>query len=154
MGAATLDVGAIRRAHGLSGQVQVELYTDRTERLDPGSVLRTDRGDLTVVAAAPHGRGFLVRFAEITDRSGAESWRGVTLRAERLEDDTVWVDQLFGATVVTPDGVVRGVVREVEQHPSADLLVLDTGALVPVTFVISVEPHARVVVDVPDGLFE
>jgi 16S rRNA processing protein RimM len=154
MNAATLDVGAIRKAHGLNGQVHVELFTDRTERLDPGTVLETDRGPLTVTHSAAHGRGFLVRFAEITDRASADAWRGVILRAERIDDDSLWVDQLYGATVVTTDGVVRGVVTAVEQHPSADLMVLDTGALVPVTFVTDVESPTRVVVDVPPGLFE
>ena len=153
-GATTLDVGAIRRAHGLRGDVHVELFTDRVERLAPGTQLETDRGALTVRHAAPHAGHFLVSFEEITSRDAAERWRGVVLRAPRLPGDDLWVDQLFGATVVTEDGVERGVVAGVEQHPSADVLVLDSGALVPVTFVTSVEPNARVVVTAPPGLFE
>jgi 16S rRNA processing protein RimM len=149
-----LDVGAIRRAHGLRGQVSVELTTDRLERLASGAVLQTDRGSLTVVDAAAHSGRFLVTFAEITDRETAESWRGTVLRAPRLDADVLWVGDLFGATVETADGTVRGVVVAVEQHPRADVMVLDTGALVPVTFVCDVTPGARVVVDVPEGLFE
>ena len=39
-------------------------------------------------------------------------------------------------------------------NPAADLLVLDTGALVPVVFVVGT-PHDGVIdVDTPDGLFE
>jgi len=150
-----LDVGYIVKAHGLRGQVIVELTTDRRERLDPGSVLSTDRGELRVISAAAHQHRYIVTFDGITDRAGAERWRAVTLRARRLEiDDVMWIDQMFGASVVTVDGTERGVVVAVEQHPTSDLLVLDTGALVPLTFVTDVTAHERVVVDGPEGLFE
>ena len=39
-------------------------------------------------------------------------------------------------------------------HEHADLLVLDTGALVPVVFVADGPTDGVVLVDVPDGLFE
>ena len=150
-----LDVGQIMKAHGLRGQVSVDLWTDRIERVAPGSVLDTDRGPLTVTSSIAHQARFLVSFAEIPDRTAAEKWRGVVLRAERLEDDDViWIDDLFDAVVVTTDGVERGRVVSIEQYPASDLLVLDTGALVPLTFVVDVDPHERITVDVPEGLFE
>ena len=37
---ALLDVGRIVKPHGMRGEVVVELVTNRTERLEPGSVLR------------------------------------------------------------------------------------------------------------------
>jgi 16S rRNA processing protein RimM len=151
---AVLEVGRIARAHGLKGQVSVELWTDRLERVAPGAVLLTDRGELTVRSSIAHQNRFLVSFAEITDRDEAERWRGVLLRAARLElDDVLWIDQLFGAEVLDR-GVPRGRVVSVEENPASDLLVLDTGALVPLAFVVSVEPHERIVVDAPEGLFE
>jgi len=150
-----LDVGQIMKAHGLRGQVSVDLWTDRLERVAPGSVLDTDRGALTVTSSIAHQARFLVSFAEIPDRTAAEKWRGVVLRAERLDDDNVlWIDDLFDAMVVTTDGVERGRVVSIEQNPASDLLVLDTGALVPLTFVTNVTPHELITVDVPEGLFE
>ena len=38
-------------------------------------------------------------------------------------------------------------------NPAADLLELDSGALVPVVFVTEQSPE-RIVIDPPDGLFE
>ncbi len=150
-----LEVGQIMKAHGLKGQVSVALYTDRTERVAPGTVLETDRGLLHVTASLAHQNRFLVNFAEIGDRETAERWRGVLLRAEAIEDDDViWIHDLFGATVETTDGVVRGVVTSVEDNPASDILVLDTGFLIPLTFVVSVEANEKIVVEVPDGLFE
>ena len=48
----------------------------------------------------------------------------------------------------------RQVVVGVEANPASDLLVLDSGALVPLTFVTTVEANVRIEVDVPEGLFE
>ena len=47
--------------------------------------------------------------------------------------------------------VVRPVA--VEANPASDLLVLDSGALVPLRFVVSAEP-GHVTVDPPAGLFD
>jgi len=149
----TLEVGRIVKAHGLRGQVQVDLWSDRVERLAVGTTLTSDRGPLVVEAAAAHQARFIVRFDRITTREEADDWRGVVLSAPRLEDDSViWIDQLFGAEVVDVAGVRRGV--DVEANPASDLMVLDSGALVPLTFVTDLEPNVRVVVDPPEGLFE
>lgn len=150
----TLEVGRIIKAHGLKGQVLVDLWSDRVERLDAGSELASERGPLVVIAAAAHQDRFIVTFEGVTTREGAERLRGVVLHAERIEDDDViWIDDLFGATVVDAEGVERGVVTSVEANPASDLLVLDTGHLVPLTFVTSVVANERIEVDVPEGLF-
>ena len=150
-----LDVGRIIKAHGLKGQVLVWLTTDRTERLDPGTRLDTDRGELVVLSAAAHQDRYIVSFDRIVTRDDAERWRGTVLRATRVDDDDViWIDELYDAEVFDAQGVRRGVVVDVEANPASDLLVLDTGALVPLTFVTGVEANARIDVDVPDGLFE
>jgi 16S rRNA processing protein RimM len=151
----TLEVGRIIKAQGLKGQVLVDLWTDRTERLDVGSQLFSERGTLTVVAAAPHQSRFIVTFDTIASRDEAERWRGQNDPAPRLEDESViWIDQLYDAEVFDASGVRRGVVVGVEANPASDLLVLDNGALVPLTFVTAVEANTRIDVDVPEGLFE
>lgn len=150
----TLEVGRIVKAHGLKGQVLVDLWTDRVERLDPGSELLSDRGTLVVAASARHQDRFIVSLEGVTTREGAERLRGVVLYAERIEDeDVIWIDDLFGATVVDAEGIERGVVTSVEANPASDLLVLDTGHLVPLTFVTNVVANERIEVDAPEGLF-
>jgi 16S rRNA processing protein RimM len=152
----TLEVGRIVKAHGLRGQVLVDLSSDRVERLSTGNTLFSDRGPLVVVAAAVHQKTrFIVTFDRIATREEAEHWRGVVLLAPRIEDDSViWIDQLYGAEVIDAGGVRRGVVVDVEANPASDLMVLDTGALVPLTFVVGVEANRRVEIDPPEGLFE
>lgn len=149
-----LEVGRITRAHGLRGEVVVDLLTDRAERVAPGSVLDSDRGPLTVSSSRPFKGGFLVRFEGYASRNETEGLRGVVLRAEALDDgDELWVHELIGCSVVEVGGVERGAVVAVEANPAADLLVLDSGALVPMNFVETVEA-GRIVVDVPAGLFD
>jgi len=151
----TLEVGRIVRPHGLRGQVLVDLWSDRRERLDPGTTLLSNRGPLVVASATAHQDRFIVAFEGISSRSQAEPWRGVVLSAPRIDDGSViWIDQLFGAEVVDAAGVCRGVVVDVEANPASDLMVLDTGALVPLTFVVTLEANRRVEIDAPEGLFE
>src|SRR3546814_16487166 len=77
-----LEVGRITKAHGVRGDVLVALSSDRTERLDPGSVLVTDRGPLTVESSSRHNDRWIVHFGGIHDRDQAAACRGTVLRGE------------------------------------------------------------------------
>jgi 16S rRNA processing protein RimM len=149
-----LDVGRIVKPHGLRGDVIVDLVTNRTERLDVGTVLDGDGRTFEVVRASQHKGRWIVTFAGVNDIDTAEGLRGVVLRAEPLDDpDALWVHELLGASVVEKDGTARGTVAAVQANPASDLLVLDSGALVPLRFVVEHSPE-RVVVDAPEGLFD
>jgi 16S rRNA processing protein RimM len=153
----TLEVGRIIKAQGLKGQVLVDLWTDRHERLAPGTQLLSERGPLLVIASAAHQHRFIVSFDGVDTREEAERLRGLVLSAPALDgvpEDVIWIHQLFGAEVYDANGQLRGVVRDVEANPASDLLVLDSGVLVPLTFVTKVEANQRIDVDVPDGIFE
>ena len=144
------------KAHGIKGEVQVRLVTDLTSRLDPGTVLTTDRGPMTVRASRPHQGVWLVHFEGVTTRNEAEALRGLVLRAEPVDDPEGgdFVHELIGCTVVDTSGVEHGVVESVQWNPAADLLVLGDGRLVPMTFVTEVVAGERVVVDPPAGLLD
>lgn len=142
------------KPHGLRGEVVVELFTNRTERLAPGTVLDTAHGPLEVVRSSAHHHRWIVAFAGVGDHAGAEALRDVVLSAEALHDpDALWVHELVGSDVVDTAGVFHGPVVAVEANPASDLLVLEGGGLVPLRFVVSQEP-GRVVVDLPAGLLD
>jgi len=149
-----LEIGHIRRAHGVRGQVAVELLTDRAERLAPGTRWYARGGWLTVVDASPHHARWLVRFEEVADRTTAQRYTNVSVYAERLDDpEELWVHELIGSDVVETDGTRRGTCVAVIANPASDLLELDSGALVPVVFVVDRAP-GRIVIDPPAGLFD
>ena len=149
-----LEVGYVARAHGLRGEVVVALTTDRVERVDPGTVLSTDFGDLTVAASRPHQDRWIVTFAGHETREQADALRGRTLRAAPLDDPAeLWVHDMIGSVVLTPAGDQIGRCVAVVANPAADLIELDNGALVPVTFVVDHAP-GTLTVDPPDGLLD
>jgi 16S rRNA processing protein RimM len=150
-----LEVGRVVKPHGIRGEVVVDLVTDRVERVAAGSVLSVDGEDLEIEASRPHQHRWIVRFAGVVDREGAERLRGAVLRAEPLHDPgALWVHELIGASVRDVAGRDLGTVAAVEANPASDLLVLASGALVPLAFLVEYVPGETVVVDVPEGLVD
>jgi 16S rRNA processing protein RimM len=149
-----LEIGQIRRAHGVRGEVLVDLASDRSERVTPGARWFARDGWLTVVAARPHQRRWLVTLEELSDRTAAQHYTNAPIYAVPIADpDTMWVHELIGADVVEVSGRSRGACVAVVANPAADLLELDSGVLVPVVFVVE-HDGATIVIDPPAGLFD
>jgi 16S rRNA processing protein RimM len=150
-----LEVGRIARAHGLRGELMVDFVTDQiAARTAPGTVLSTDRGDLTVESTRPHQHRFLMRFVGIETREQADELAGRVLYADPIDDpEALWVHDLVGARVVDRSGQDRGRVVSVLANPAHPILELDSGALVPTVFVTGLVDGV-VSVDEPDGLWE
>jgi len=151
-----LEVGRVGRAHGLRGEVHVVAVTNRPERFAPGSRLFVGARELVVESSRPSGSGWVVQFAGVSDRDAAEALRGLTVLGDASgepPEGELWVHEVIGAEVRDRAGARIGVVDAVQANPAHDLLVLDTGALVPMVFVVEHEPGV-VVVDLPDGLLD
>jgi len=160
-----LTVARIGRAHGLRGEVALDLRTDvPEERLTVGAVLATapaDAGPLTIAHVRQlHDKWFLM-FEEARDRTSAENLRGVELLAEPIEDeDDAWYPhELAGLRAEHVDGRVLGTIAGLEHLPAHDMLVLveESGARTLVPFVRAIVPvvdvaGGRVVIDPPGGL--
>ena len=103
-----------------------------------------------MVSSRPHQGRWIVVFAGVDGRDGAEALRGTRLSAPALEEEgALWVHELIGAEVVDVDGGSHGSVLAVEANPASDLLVLAGGHLVPLTFV--VERRADGMWQLPSG---
>jgi 16S rRNA processing protein RimM len=149
-----LEVGRIGRAHGVRGDVLVHLTTDRVERLAEGSRLKAGDRWLTVTSASRSNDRWRVHFEGVDDRGAAEALSRMVLAAEPIDDpEVLWVHKLIGARVIEVTGTERGRCVAVVENPAADLLELDSGALVPATFVVSASEDV-VTIDPPQGLFE
>lgn len=149
------EVGRVGRAHGVQGDVAVQLITDRTERVAPGARLLVGAHWMTVAASRLVGERWLVRFEGIEDRTAAERLTNAVVKAEPLADDgdELWVHHLIGSRVVDVDGVDHGVCVAVIDNPAHEILELESGALVPVTFVLGCTSGITTI-DPPDGLFD
>jgi 16S rRNA processing protein RimM len=165
-----LAIGRIGRAHGIRGEVSVEIRTDDPgARFAAGSSLATDPetvGPLTIETVREHSGRLLVRFEGFADRTAAETLTGTTLLIDSADvpptdDPDEFNDhELIGLTVVLTDGIEVGEVADVEHH-GQDLLVVrakdGTDALVPfvAAIVVEVDVNAgRLVLDPPQGLLD
>ncbi|MDR0782433.1 MAG: ribosome maturation factor RimM [Propionibacteriaceae bacterium] len=126
-------VGKLGRAHGLSGELFVDLRTDSPEqRFRVGAVVQAGSRALTVKRFRRHGERFVVAFSEVRDRTSAEQLIGAELfvqvdEAESPADSAEYYDhQLHGLTVEDALGVVVGKVIRVEHFEFQDLLVVET----------------------------
>ena len=166
-----LVVGRIGRAHGIKGEVTVEVRTDEPElRLAPGAVLATDpasAGPLTIETGRVHSGRLLLRFEGVADRTAAEALRNTLLidevdPEERPEDPEEFYDhQLIDLDVVTRDGTAVGRIAEISHLPYQDLLVVrrPDGGEVMIPFVSEIVPEIdlaeqRAVVVPPPGLLD
>ena len=162
-----LVVGRIGHAHGVKGEVSVEVRTDDPDRrYAPGSTLATDpaeRGPLTVLTVREHKGRLLVGFEGVADRDAAEALRGTLLVADSAtagdtEDGEWWDHDLVGLVAETTDGRKIGVVNDVLHPPGSPLLSIgEPEVLVP--FVAAIVPEVdvaggRLVVDPPPGLLD
>lgn len=151
-----LGVGRIVKPHGLRGDVIVSLSTNREERVAAGSVLwDADGRGFEVLRSSSHKGRYIVTFRDVHGIEQAERLRDTPLFAPPLVDpEALWVHDLIGSEVVDSTGVTVGTVTGVQANPASDLLVLDTGALVPLRFVTGSDPGKRVDVDLPEGLLD
>lgn len=161
-----LTVARIGKAHGLRGEVALEVRTDMPEeRFADGTVLDTDpaeRGPLTVRRSRVASGRWYVQLEGITDRDAAEALRGVELvvdGGDSDEEDAWYVHELAGLRAELADGTVVGVVRGLEHLPAHDMLVVEEngGARTLVPFVTAIVPTVdvaggRVVLTPPGGL--
>ena len=137
----------------------MSLSTNRHERVAAGTVLSLKDGtQLVIESSRPLQHRWIVRFSGVSTREGADMLHGAPLFAEPLDDpDALWVHELIGAIVVDQsDGAEIGTVSSVEENPASDLLVLDSGHLIPLRFVVSQDDGdpRRVTVDLPEGLLD
>jgi 16S rRNA processing protein RimM len=125
-------VGQVRGFHGLRGTVRVESLTDRAgDRFAVGGVLFREGGEdrLTIVEAGPDSLGWRLRFAEVSDRTAAESLRDVYLEAvvapgEELPRGEYYWHQVIGAAVADVDGTALGEVADIYRAGGAEVLVV------------------------------
>lgn len=150
-------VGRIGRAHGIRGEVAVDVRTDEPDRrFAPASTLIAGDRTLTVSRTRWHSGRLLAAFAEVPDRTAAELLRGTMLEAdvdpdELPSDEGEFYDrQLIGLEARTESGVAVGQVTAVVHHSEQDTLVVkrrDGGAELMVPFVTELVP----IVDVTGG---
>lgn len=169
-----LVVGRIAKAHGISGELVVEVRTDDPEaRFAVGNRLRlknsrTGAERVAVVSSVrPHAGRLLIRLDGVADRDAAEALRGGLFVVDSADlpaiddPDEFYDHQLEGLTVRTVDGEDLGAVVEVLHTSGGELLSVraESGAEVLVPFVAEIVTAVSLAdgivhVDLPEGLLD
>lgn len=167
---ARIGVGKVRRAHGVRGEVLVEVESDNPRRFDAGGELYAVASEdavrrLRIASSRPHGDGLLLSFDGVEDRDAAEALRGAELEVDRSEippagDGEVYYYELVGCRCSDrAEGDLGEVVDVVEDGGGLLLIVADGEKTLPVPFVrsfireLDVE-RGRLELDLPPGLVE
>ncbi len=137
----TVLIGRITAAHGVRGWLKLKSFTDPADNilLYGPWLFRDPRGQVREVALeALHRQGahFIARVAGCDDRDAAEALKGTEIHmpADALpvpDDDEFYWRDLFGLEVTNESGKMLGKVRTMMETGAHDVMVLDTGVLIP-----------------------
>jgi 16S rRNA processing protein RimM len=124
-----VTLAAIVGAHGVTGEVRVKLFGEGIATL---SVHRSfNDGALTLSKLRDDGKGgAIARFAEVVDRTAAESLRGTALAVPRsalppLAEGEYYHADLIGLAAVSDTGEPLGLVVTVENFGAGDVLEIE-----------------------------
>jgi 16S rRNA processing protein RimM len=126
-----LAVGRLGRAHGIHGDLILEVLTDFPERLKPGTLvyIGQEHRPLRLARSRQHSQGLLVAFEGITSPEEAAKLRNqlVLVRADdrpSLEEGEYYHHQLLGLQVVTEKGQVLGQLVEILETGANDVYIV------------------------------
>lgn len=138
MNADWINIGFIRKPHGLKGYVRVDALSDAPDRfagLDRiGVELRDGRREsLEIERCRQDGNSWLMKFLGIDTTESADRLRSGYIQVPEeavapLPVDAYYVFELEGCTVVSEAGEEIGIVREIMSMPANDVFVVDTPA--------------------------
>ncbi len=167
-----LVVGRVAKAHGVTGELVVDVRTDDPDvRFARGTTLRgrASRGgserDYTIESVREHSGRLLLRLAGVVGRDAADALRGTLFLVDAddlppiTEPDEYYDHQLEGLGVRTVTGEDVGTIAEVLHTAAGELLSVKSaeGTEILVPFVSAIVTTVSltdgiVEIDPPDGL--
>ena len=125
-----VTLAAVSGAHGIGGEVRLKLFAQSPESLGRYKAVEVGGRMLTLKSVKPGGGGAIARFAEVNDRSGAESLRGSLIVVPRsalppLEEGEYYHADLLGLPCESLDGEPLGTVVAVEDFGAGDIIEIE-----------------------------
>jgi len=133
-------VGVIGKPHGVKGYVYVRMFTDYPDSIKKDSILYLDEKcmvkarvvDIRMTISGRRQRTILSLYG-IQNREEAEELRNKVLYRKpedqpETDENTFWIDDLFGCEIFLNDGTSVGTVTNVEKFAHNDNLSVKTGS--------------------------
>jgi 16S rRNA processing protein RimM len=163
-------VAKIGAAHGLRGEVRLQVFTEDPDAVVGYGELESEDGSrkFRVSSLRPAKGHFIAKFEGVNDRNASELLTNTQLFVLRDklpaigEAETFYHADLIGLRVEDKSGKALGVVGAVRNYGAGDLLEVSARPNAPGTLVPFIEQFVpevdlkkgRVVIDPPVGLFE
>jgi 16S rRNA processing protein RimM len=148
-----ITLAVIIGAHGVMGEVRLKLFCEGVDSLKAHTSFND--GALTLKSLRP-GNNIIARFAEITDRNGAEAARGTELTVPRealppLAEGEYYHADLIGLPCISTDGEELGVCVAIDDFGAGDVIEVERPDkkrfMVPMTAEAVPEWGERIVID-------
>ena len=149
-----IHVATILGAHGIKGEVKVRSLTGDPQAFATYGPLTANDGRVFEIAKARQAKDFFIcTLKNVADRNEAEAMRGIELFVAReklpaLKEGEVYLSDVQGKEAVA-DGKVLGRVIGYQNFGAGELMELEGGMLIPVSFITSVADI--VTLNLPEG---
>jgi 16S rRNA processing protein RimM len=141
---AFLVLGKLRRAHGVRGEIPLELHSQMLELMAPGCQVFVGEGHhpLTIQSTRWKNDLLLLKFDEIDNREEVSHWTNALLyvmsdQLPALPDGEFYLHELIGMDVFETDGTFLGVLMEILETGANDVYLIQNDAgeevLIPAT---------------------
>ncbi len=147
-----IEAGKIVNTHSVYGELKVQPWSDTEDFLCDFDVIYIDGKPFEVERARVHKTCVLLKLSGINSINQAEQYRNKIVSVDRdeveLDEDTYFIADLEGLTVIDADGTELGRLREVITLPSNDVYVVKgrDEYMIPAVeeFIVSVDLDERV----------
>tara|TARA_B100000029_G_scaffold516813_1_gene634866 strand:- start:43478 stop:43987 length:510 start_codon:yes stop_codon:yes gene_type:complete len=163
-----VNIGFIRKPHGLRGYVRVEALSDSPDRFRNIERIGVELSDgsreyLKIESCRPEGNSWLMKFLEVDTSEKAERFRSAYIQVSEediatLPDDSYYVFEIEGCSVFSTEGELIGIVKEVISMPANDVLVVRMSkgeAMIPVAknIIVEINPEdSKIIINLIPGL--
>ena len=125
-----VTLAVIIGAHGVAGEVRLKLFGEGAETLKGYKSFDVGGRVLTLKSVRPGPNGTVARFAEIGNRSDAESLRGTELTIPRsalpaLDEGEYYHVDLIGLPCISSEGEALGAIVAVENFGAGDIIEIE-----------------------------
>ena len=122
----TIKLGKITAPQGIKGEVRVYPYTDELTRFSEIEAVLLDGQKRKIQNARYMKNMAVLKLEGVDDRNMAESLRNKELLLAKEDlweqpEDTYFIDDLVGCTVVSEDGAAVGMLKSIISRPAQDL---------------------------------
>lgn len=161
-----VKIGQIVNVVGLKGELKVYHFSDYKERFEELKTLYVEDKEIQIENVRYMKEMVILKLKGISDRTQAETYKGKDLFIDEkdkriLPEDTYYINDLIGLTVLDEKGEKIGMLKDVIQNSAQDLYEIElenkNKCLIPAVgeFILNINMETKIMnVKIVEGLLE